>query len=146
MPAAKCAPGLASGISWDHSDPAYLQAITAVSWQNCKKAIRKVVLEWRSIDGQGGLRTSGRETLTADIVHKPSGKQTYSHAHFVTAGISFSDTKYENSLKSCTQYVDGRTVTLNKGFTFYTVATAYDKHGRKILQKVSPPVACDQNG
>ena len=147
VPEAKCRPGLANGISWDHSDPQYLQQISTVTWQNCKAVIRKVVLEWRSIDAQGGLADSWQRTFTADVVHKASGRQTYSQSFYVPNGYQHMADKVEFDLKSCTQMANGHDATaLSKGVTFYTVATAYDKHGRKVLQRSSPPVSCDQNG
>ena len=32
------------------------------------------------------------------------------------------------------------------GVTFYNVARAYDRSNRVILEKISPPVVCDQPG
>ena len=144
-----CQLGLATAISWEHSDPAHMGLIPAVQWQNCKGRIRKVVLETRLIDRNGGLLDSETRTYTADVVHKPSGVQFYGQAlynAYTPIGLSFTSRADEYGFKSCTQFVDGRTTDMWAGVTFYNVARAYDKRGRKILEKISPPVACDQNG
>lgn len=143
---AKCTPGIATGIAWDHSDPQYLQLITTVDWKNCGSAIRKVVLETRRLDEQGGLKDTWTHTYTADLAHSSTGTERYNAVSFLgPSGELTGNYKSQYSLMNCSKTAAGKNA-LMAGITFYNVATAYDKRGRKILQKISPRVACDQNG
>lgn len=149
--AKKCAKpvGLASGIAWDHSDPLYMKIVPAVTWQNCRGAIREVTLETRVINPQGGLAATGTVSLTPDLAHKANGQQTYSKPMFLNDNGGWYVPRLSDSsgdFQSCVQRANGKSTTALNGYTFYTVAKAYDRNGQQILQKISPSVVCDQNG
>jgi hypothetical protein len=141
----KCAKpaGLASGVSWDHTDPLYMQVIGATTWQNCRGAIRKVVLEMRMMNPQGGLTDGWTQTLTPDLVHKANGQQTYSYAQGLDDARMFEGQGY---MQACGKRTSGYSTTALTGYTWYTIAKAYDRNGKMILQTISPSVVCDQNG
>ena len=144
----RCIAGLATGIMWDHTDPQYMKLVPTVQWKNCRGAIRQVVMETRWIDKTGGLDDTSTVTYTADVVHYPNGTQAYSNPQYLYDGwsYSFSDSPSSSVLKSCTQLAGGSTTTMMTGVTFYNVARAYDRSNRVILEKISPPVVCDQPG
>lgn len=145
--AKKCArsAGLASGIAWDHSDPLYMKVNPAVTWQNCRGAIRKVTLELRVMSPQGGLYDNATYTLTPDLDHQANGRQTYSTSLFVYGTGEVGDSTGSGNLQSCTKKVSGY-ASSNAGVTYYTIARAFDRNGKQILQIISPSVVCDQNG
>ena len=148
----RCTAGLATGIMWDHTDPQYMKLVPTVQWKNCRGAIRQVVMETRMIDKVGGLEDTTTLTFTADVVHLPNGTQAYSNPQYVygsyysSGSAEFLSSPSGGALKSCTQRADGEQSVAMTGVTFYNVARAYDRSNRVILEKISPPVVCDQPG
>lgn len=125
-----------------------MKIVPAVTWKNCNAAIRTVRLETRWIGKTGGLVASEEVTIKADVVHKPNGRQSYTNPmnfYFQVVG-DFVDYQTDVVYKTCTQRAGGQSNSDLDGATFYNVAQAFDKHGRKILEKISPPVVCDRNG
>lgn len=150
--AATCQPGLAGGLTWDHSDPAFMKVVTTSAWKNCNKQIRKVVQEYRVLNANGGLDRTEVQTWIPDVVHKPNGKEQKQIAYYpgFFGSTLFWDPDHENSMEdhymTCTQHTNGEAATGLTSRTYYMVIRAYNKSGKKILEKITPTVACDQNG
>lgn len=153
----RCAsPALAAGLEWGNPDPLYLQLRTNVRWQNCRGILRKVVVETRWMDYSGALHDTETSTFTPDVT------QFRNRSEFKTntvglelpafLGVAFDGEFVPYSLQgthvlqSCDRDQGGRNRSGLNGDTFYAVVTGYNKAGKQVLQLITPPVACGQNG
>lgn len=149
-------PALAAGLEWGNPDPLYLQLRTNVRWQNCRGILRKVVVETRWMDYSGALHDSELNTFTPDVTqfrNSSEGKASDIGLELpAVLGVEF-DGEFvsygrqgTHVLQSCNRDQGGRSRSGLNGDTFYAVVTGYNKAGKQILQLVTPPVVCGQNG
>lgn len=156
--AAKCKKpaALAAGIEWNYTDPQFMRQQSNVKWQNCRGAIRTVGIETRMLAPNGGLQDTWTVTFTANTVHYANKTETKSDYMYLQSqryrlALSFTDEAEVQQhsgytpVASCSKFAVGGALDMS-GYTFYIVAKAYDRNNRKILELVTPPVACGQNG
>jgi hypothetical protein len=142
-----CIPALVSTVTWDTTDPLYLKLVSAATVKNCRKVIRMIVVETRMISTNAGLIDYMKWEYFPDTVHFPSQRVTRTVPYLVSSTeLSDLTSGPSSSMNAnCLTRADGKSQPLY-GLTFYTVSRAYDAKGNTLLQYVSPPVECGQNG